>query len=86
MGNNCKQQDSSERRRGRRAPKGHFVVYVGEGLKRYELPLSFLKNPRLQQLLQKAADEFGFDGQNGIILPCDDSTFQTITEFMTNCS
>lgn len=84
MGN--KQDYSTTDQRRRRAPKGHFVVYVGEGMKRYELPLSCLKNPKLQQLLQKAADEFGFNAQTGIVLPCDDSTFLSITDFVTECS
>lgn len=76
MGN---KQDSETRRR---APKGHFVVYVGEEMKRFVVPISYLKNPMLQQLLAEAAEEFGFDSQKRIVLPCDESTFQRITDFM----
>ncbi|CAK9315961.1 unnamed protein product [Citrullus colocynthis] len=55
-------------------PKGHFVVYVGEEeeeRKRFVVPLSYLKNPLFQELLSKAADEFGFEHQfGGITIPC----------------
>lgn len=68
--------------RGRRAPKGHFVVYVGEEMKRFVVPISYLKNPMLQHLLQKAAEEFGFDSHDSIVLPCDASTFQRITDLI----
>ncbi|KAE8126168.1 hypothetical protein FH972_020912 [Carpinus fangiana] len=65
----------------KRAPKGHFVVYVGKELRRFVIPLSFLKNPTFQQLLQKAADEYGFESQKSIILPCDELAFLRIIDF-----
>jgi SAUR family protein len=65
-----------------RAPKGHFVVYVGNEMKRFVVPTSYLNSPIFQQLLDKAAEEFGFDNQNGIVLPCDESTFNRLTAFL----
>ena len=71
----------------KRAPKGHFVVYVGKELKRFVIPLSYLKNSMFQQLLEKAADEYGFDYSNGIVIPCDDeSTFKRVTRFLAKSS
>lgn len=69
--------------REKRAPKGHFVVYVGEEEehKRYVIPTSYLKNPIFQKLLEKAAEEFGFHSHKGIVLPCDESTFQKVIGF-----
>lgn len=64
----------------RRTPKGHFVVYVGKELRRFVVPLSYLKTPPFQQLLDKAAEEFGFQSQNSIVLPCDEPTFRWIME------
>ncbi|BAT79040.1 hypothetical protein VIGAN_02183900 [Vigna angularis var. angularis] len=60
----------------RKAPKGQFVVYVGEQHTRFTLPLSYLKNPIFQQLLKKSAEEYGYSNSRGIVLPCDESTFQ----------
>ena len=71
----------------RRAPKGHFVVYVGTEMRRFVIPTSFLQNPIFQQLLDKAAEEYGFNNQNRLLIPCDESTFQRLTMFLANqCS
>ncbi|WRX31488.1 Small auxin-up RNA - like 10 [Theobroma cacao] len=66
----------------RRAPKGHFVVYVGTTMTRFVIPTSFLKNPIFQQLLDKAAEEYGFNNQSRLILPCDEFAFQRLTKFL----
>ncbi|KAK2967014.1 hypothetical protein RJ640_003370 [Escallonia rubra] len=71
-----------EAERRSRAPKGHFVVYVGSKLTRFVVPLSYLRNPIFQQLLNKAEDEYGFDNQNRLVLPCDESTFQRLALFL----
>lgn len=63
----------------KRAPKGHFVVYVGNEMTRFVVPTSYLKNPLFQQLLNKAAEEYGFDNQTKIVLPCDESSFRRLT-------
>jgi SAUR family protein len=64
------------------ARKGHFVVYVGSEMKRFVVPTSYLKNPVFLQLLDKSAEEYGFDNRNGIVLPCDESTFKSLTAFL----
>lgn len=70
-----------------RAPKGHFVVYVGTEMKRFVVPTFYLKNPIFQQLLDKAAEEYGFHNkQNKIILPCDESTFQRLSIILSKQS
>ncbi|KAB1201392.1 Indole-3-acetic acid-induced protein ARG7 [Morella rubra] len=70
----------------KRAPKGHFVVYVGKELKRFVIPLSCLKNPIFLQLLEKAADEYGFNSNRSIVLPCDELTFLKVTNFLASSS
>ncbi|KAG8642361.1 hypothetical protein MANES_12G085501v8 [Manihot esculenta] len=67
----------------RRAPKGHFVVYVGDELSRHIVPLSYLKNSTFQQLMQKAADEYGFNSHTSIVLPCDESFFLRVKYFVS---
>jgi len=60
-------------------PKGHVAVYVGdhnEEKKRYVVPLSCLSQPAFQELLNRAADEFGFNHPMGrLTIPCDEETF-----------
>ncbi|KAL3734243.1 auxin-responsive protein SAUR50 [Eucalyptus grandis] len=60
-------------------PKGHFVVYVGENRTRYIVPISFLTRPEFQSLLQQAEEEFGFDHDMGLTIPCEEDVFQSLT-------
>jgi len=59
-------------------PKGHFVVYVGENRSRYIVPISILSSPEFQTLLQQAEEEFGFDHDMGLTIPCEEVVFQSI--------
>lgn len=63
-------------------PRGHFVVYVGSEMRRFVVPTSYLKNPLLQQLLSKSAEEYGFDNHHRIVLPCDESIFRRLAAFI----
>ncbi|KAF7829585.1 auxin-responsive protein SAUR50-like [Senna tora] len=60
-------------------PKGHFVVYVGENRSRYIVPISFLTRPEFQSLLHQAAEEFGFDHDGGLTIPCEQDVFESLT-------
>lgn len=66
----------------KRAPKGHFVVYVGSEMTRFVVPISYLKNALFQNLLNKAADDYGYDHQSPIVLPCDESSFRKLVSFL----
>ncbi|XP_004500950.1 auxin-responsive protein SAUR50 [Cicer arietinum] len=63
-------------------PKGHFVVYVGENRSRYIVPISFLSRPEFQNLLHKAEEEFGFDHDMGLTIPCDQHVFESLTSML----
>ncbi|XP_055804930.1 auxin-responsive protein SAUR50-like [Solanum dulcamara] len=59
-------------------PKGHFVVYVGENRRRYIIPISWLTHPGFQSLLQRAEEEFGFNHDMGITIPCHEHDFSSL--------
>ncbi|KAI3665383.1 hypothetical protein L6452_44007 [Arctium lappa] len=59
-------------------PKGHFVVYVGERRSRYIVPISCLDHPAFQDLLQRSEEEFGFNHDMGIIIPCQEVDFLSL--------
>ncbi|PWA56709.1 Auxin responsive SAUR protein [Artemisia annua] len=63
-------------------PKGHFVVYVGENRSRYVIPISFLSRPEFQTLLQLAEEEFGFDHDMGLTIPCEEEVFESLTSLL----
>ncbi|KAK3015177.1 hypothetical protein RJ639_005323 [Escallonia herrerae] len=52
------------------ADKGHFVVYSDDG-SRFVIPLVYLNNEVLRQLLKMSEEEFGLPGDGPITLPCD---------------
>ncbi|XP_010516567.1 PREDICTED: auxin-induced protein 15A-like [Camelina sativa] len=63
-------------------PKGHFPVYVGNNRSRYIVPISFLTNLDFQCLLRRAEEEFGFDHDMGLTIPCDELFFQDLTSMI----
>nr|GME15979.1 auxin-responsive protein SAUR68-like [Ipomoea batatas] len=50
--------------------KGHFVIYTADQ-KRFVIPLSFLDNKIIRQLLEMSEEEFGLPSNGPITLPCD---------------
>ncbi|KAF3625449.1 Indole-3-acetic acid-induced protein ARG7 [Capsicum annuum] len=63
-------------------PKGHFAVYVGENRTRYIVPISILSRPEFRVLLQRAEEEFGFDHDMGLTIPCNEDFFESLTSSM----
>lgn len=60
-------------------PKGHFAVYVGENRSRHIVPISLLSHPEFQCLLRRAEEEFGFDHEMGLTIPCEEVVFRSLT-------
>ncbi|XP_019156980.1 PREDICTED: auxin-responsive protein SAUR50-like [Ipomoea nil] len=52
--------------------EGHFAVMAvdNEKLKRFIVLLSCLTHPSFLWLLEKAAEEYGFENEGALILPC----------------
>ncbi|KAE8008634.1 hypothetical protein FH972_005126 [Carpinus fangiana] len=63
-------------------PKGHFAVYVGEKRSRHIVPISFLTHPEFQCLLRQAEEEFGFDHDMGLTIPCEEVVFRSLTSML----
>ncbi|KAI3886367.1 hypothetical protein MKW92_039689 [Papaver armeniacum] len=63
-------------------PKGHFAIYVGETQfkKRFVVPISYLNHTCVQELLNQAGEEFGFDyPMGGVTIPCSEEMFLNLT-------
>ncbi|XP_054778708.1 auxin-induced protein 15A-like [Prosopis cineraria] len=61
-------------------PKGHLAVYVGEKMKRFIIPISYLSQPSFQELLCQAEEEFGYDHPMGALtIPCTEDIFLHVT-------
>nr|AMQ09577.1 small auxin up regulated protein [Boehmeria nivea] len=53
--------------------EGHFAVIAaggGDGPKRFVVPLRCLAHPTFRRLLERAAEEFGFDREGALTVPC----------------
>ncbi|CAJ1933663.1 unnamed protein product [Sphenostylis stenocarpa] len=71
---------AKETRKGIEVPKGHLAVYVGDKMRRFVIPVSFLNKPSFQQLLSQAEEEFGFDHPTGgLTIPCTEDEFLNLT-------
>ncbi|KAI5402353.1 hypothetical protein KIW84_050099 [Lathyrus oleraceus] len=61
-------------------PKGYLAVYVGEEMKRFVIPMSYLNQTSFQDLLSQAEEEFGYDHpMGGLTIPCTEDVFLHIT-------
>ncbi|XP_019157612.1 PREDICTED: auxin-responsive protein SAUR68-like [Ipomoea nil] len=50
--------------------RGHFAIYTVDQ-KRFVVPLSYLENAIIRQLLNMSEEEFGLPSDGPITLPCD---------------
>ncbi|CAJ2679462.1 unnamed protein product [Trifolium pratense] len=49
-------------------PKGYLAVYVGEKMKRFVIPVSYLNHISFQDLLSQSEEQFGYDHPMGASL------------------
>ncbi|KAH0880161.1 hypothetical protein HID58_067555 [Brassica napus] len=72
---------SDGRRRARDqngVPRGHLAVYVGDEMQRFVIPTKYLQYPEFKVLMEEVADEFGYEHEGGIHIPCEESTSASI--------
>nr|KYP45975.1 Auxin-induced protein X10A [Cajanus cajan] len=64
-------------------PKGYLAVYVGDKMRRFMIPVSYLNQPSFQELLSQAEEEFGYDHQtSGLTIPCKEEEFLNVTSHL----
>ncbi|RZB56847.1 Auxin-induced protein 15A [Glycine soja] len=49
-----------------------------QNLRRFIIPTSYLSHTLFKVLLEKVAEEFGFDQSGGLIIPCEIETFKCL--------
>jgi len=60
--------------------KGYLAVYVGEKMKRFVIPISYLNQTSFQELLNQAEEQFEYDHpMGGLTIPCREDIFLDIT-------
>ncbi|QCE16880.1 auxin-induced protein 15A-like [Vigna unguiculata] len=61
-------------------PKGFLAVYVGDNMRRFLIPVSYLNQPTFQDLLSQSEEEFGYSHPTGgLTIPCKEDVFLNVT-------
>ena len=69
--------------KGLEVPKGYLAVYVGDKMKRFVIPVSYLNQPLFQELLSQAEQDFGYDHPTGgLTIPCQEDDFLNLTSHL----
>lgn len=62
--------------------EGHFAVIAVDGYheptQRFVAPLMFLEHPMFRKLLERAEEEYGFDHEGAVMVPCRPSHLRLI--------
>ncbi|KAK7266214.1 hypothetical protein RIF29_18856 [Crotalaria pallida] len=63
-------------------PKGFLAVCVGKELKRFTIPTEYLSHQAFEMLLREAEEEFGFQQEGVLRIPCQVSMFEKILKIV----
>ncbi|KAL5069330.1 hypothetical protein RYX36_020217 [Vicia faba] len=66
--------------KGFEVPKGYLTFYVGDKMRHFVIPISYLNQSLFQELLNEAEEEFGYDHpMGGLTIPCSEDEFLNLT-------
>lgn len=66
-------------------PKGCLAIMVGQDedhKQRFVIPVIYINHPLFMQLLKEAEEEYGFDHEGPITIPCHVEDFRTIQDMI----
>lgn len=64
-------------------PAGHVAVCVGSTCRRFVVRATYLNHPVFKKLLAQAEEEYGYNVQGPLTIPCDESVFEEILRFIS---
>uniref|UniRef100_A0A7N0TWE4 SAUR family protein n=1 Tax=Kalanchoe fedtschenkoi TaxID=63787 RepID=A0A7N0TWE4_KALFE len=59
-------------------PKGYLAICVGKDMKKFIIPTEYLSHEAFKILLREAEEEFGFQQEGVLRLPCDECVFEDV--------
>ncbi|KAG0592322.1 hypothetical protein KC19_1G242500 [Ceratodon purpureus] len=59
-------------------PEGCLAVYVGPEMRRFVIQASFLYNQVFRELLKRSEEEYGFETEGGLRIPCEAEVFEKL--------
>ncbi|KAI3743235.1 hypothetical protein L1987_60941 [Smallanthus sonchifolius] len=62
--------------------EGHFAVIACDEYveRRFVIPIAYLRHPSFLRLLERAAEEYGFDHEGAVMIPCRPSELEWMLE------
>ncbi|KAI7758368.1 hypothetical protein M8C21_013729 [Ambrosia artemisiifolia] len=63
-------------------PEGHLPVYVGDEMERFIVSADLLNHPIFISLLNKSAQEYGYEQKGVLRIPCHVLLFERVLEAM----
>ncbi|KAF3626273.1 Auxin-responsive protein SAUR41 [Capsicum baccatum] len=67
-------------RSGAGVPEGHLPVYVGDEMERFIVSAELLNHPIFVELLNKSAQEYGYEQTGVLRIPCHVLIFERVLE------
>ncbi|WOG99894.1 hypothetical protein DCAR_0519250 [Daucus carota subsp. sativus] len=67
-------------RRSNTVPVGHLPVYVGDEMERFIVSAELINHPIFIQLLNKSAQEYGYEQKGVLRIPCDVVDFEKVLQ------
>ncbi|PON38536.1 Small auxin-up RNA [Parasponia andersonii] len=61
-------------------PEGHVPVYVGDEMERFVVSAELLNHPIFVELLNKSAQEYGYEQRGVLRIPCHVLVFERVLE------
>ncbi|XP_050226147.1 auxin-responsive protein SAUR71-like [Mercurialis annua] len=65
---------------GKPVPEGHLPVFVGDEMERFVVSAELLNHPVFIGLLNKSAQEYGYDQKGVLRIPCHVLVFERVME------
>lgn len=63
-------------------PEGFLVVYVGEERRRFVIKAKYLSHPVFKALLNKSAEEYGYEHKGGLEIACETVFFEHLLDLI----
>ncbi|KAI3510070.1 hypothetical protein L1887_25597 [Cichorium endivia] len=76
----CQSFRMAKPRRSGSVPEGHLPVYVGEEMERFVVNAELLNHPIFINLLNKSAQEYGYEQKGVLRIPCHVIVFERVLE------
>ncbi|KAI3769026.1 hypothetical protein L6452_00122 [Arctium lappa] len=76
----CQSFRLAKSRRSAAVPEGHLPVYVGEEMERFVVSAELLNHPIFINLLNRSAQEYGYEQKGVLRIPCHVLVFERVLE------